>query len=110
MGWFNRKKPKEKEIDLKVELLKYSELIKPYIDVPLLFGRFPVVFLSPTIKDGKVHHRYKTNECLTGHCKLLSVPHFIWKFGQSGEWNEAKYNFLRLQDTIKKFKAEGYEV
>ena len=109
MRFCNRKRPEEKKIDLEVALGKHIKLIKPYINVPLLFRSFPVVFLTPTIKEDKIYYRYKTNECLPGHCKLMPINNFIWKFGQSPEWNEAKYRYLKLVDTIKKFKEEGYE-
>lgn len=110
MSFWNRKKPKVKKEDALKELERHTKLIEPYINVPLVFRNFPVIFLTPIIKEGKVYYRYKTNECLPGHCKLLPVPNFTWKFGQTSEWNTAKYNYLRLVDTIKKYKKEGYEV
>ena len=109
MGWFKKKTKEEKEKDITLEFEEVKKMLEPYLNKILLFYGEPLIIINPAIENNKIMFKFKTRECLAGHCRVMPQFNFIFIYGQKTDYSKARYAYLELKDTLKKFKKEGYE-
>ena len=110
MGIFSsRAKIKEetRKSSLEQKYEKVKKEITPLLGKILLFGETPLVVVDIQLGEKNIKIKWKEAECLKGHCLINKLYFFFLTHGD--DFDGARYNWIRFNDTIKKFKEEGYE-